>query len=186
MFLLEALKKYAATDRTAIRYREDMLSFAELDRRSDAFAAWLLDTFGDDRTPVMIYGHKELDIPACMFGALQAGRGYVPVDTTFPRERAAQIAEEVRPRVIVDFYHMGLEAETVLDDAALAEMFSSGGVSARGNWIAPEEVAYILFTSGSTGRPKGVQVTAGNIASFDRGVAPWFALPEEGGVWLLL
>ena len=39
MFLLEALKKYAATDRTAIRYREDMLSFAELDRRSDAFAA---------------------------------------------------------------------------------------------------------------------------------------------------
>lgn len=184
MFLLEALKKYAATDRTAIRYREEMLSFAELDRRSDAFAAWLLDTFGDDRTPVMIYGHKELDIPACMFGALKAGRGYVPVDTTFPRERAAQIAEEVRPRVIVDFYHMGLEAETVLDAAALAEIFSSGGEPARGNWIAPEEVAYILFTSGSTGRPKGVQVTAGNIASFDRGVAPWFALPEEGGVCL--
>lgn len=184
LFLLEALKKYALTDRTAIRYGRDALSFAELDRRSDAFAAWLLDAFGEDRTPVMIYGHKELDIPACMFGALKAGRGYVPVDTTFPKERAAQIAEEVRPRVIVDFYHMGFEAPAVLDAAALGEIFASGGGASRGSWIAPEEVAYILFTSGSTGRPKGVRVTAANIASFDEGVAPWFALPGEGGVCL--
>ena len=184
MFLLEALKKFADTGRTAIRWREDALSFAELDRRSDAFAAWLLRSFGDDRTPVMIYGHKEMEIPACMFGALKAGRGYVPVDTTFPRERAAQIMEEVHPRVIVDFYGLGLEAPTVLNGDALEKIFASGGEVSRESWITPEQVAYILFTSGSTGRPKGVQVTAGNIASFDQGVAPWFELPGERGVCL--
>lgn len=184
MFLLEALKRYAQTDQIAIRYGADALTFAELDRRSDAFAAWLLEAFGDDRTPVMIYGHKELNIPVCMFGALKAGRGYVPVDTTFPKERAAQIAAEVSPRVIVDFYDLGLEAPTMLDGAALDKILKTGGEASPENWISPEQVAYILFTSGSTGRPKGVQVTAGNIASFDEGVAPWFELPGEGGVCL--
>ena len=184
MFLLDALKKFAGTGRTAIRYRADALSFAELDRRSDAFAAWLLDSFGEDRTPVLIYGHKELDIPVCMFGALKAGRGYVPVDTTFPRERTAQIAEEIRPRVIVDFYGLGLEAPVVLDGGSLEKILASGGEVSRESWIKPDDVAYILFTSGSTGRPKGVQVTAGNLASFDQGVAPWFELPGEGGVCL--
>lgn len=183
MFLLESLKKYASSNRTAIRYGADSLLFSELDRRSDAFAAWLLKTFGDNRAPVMIYGHKELSIPVCMFGALKAGRGYVPVDTTFPKERAAQIAAEASPSVIVDFYGLGLEAPVVLDAAALEEILNTPGEVSRENWIKPEQTAYILFTSGSTGRPKGVQVTAGNIASFDEGVAPWFALPD-GGVCL--
>lgn len=184
MFLLEALKKYAAAYKIAIRYREKTLSFAELDRFSDAFAAWLVHTFGSDRTPIMIYGHKELYIPVCMFGALKAGRGYVPVDTTFPKERAAQIAEEVQPRVIVDFYRLGLDAPAVLDAGALEKIFASGGGVSQEKWIAPEDTAYILFTSGSTGRPKGVQITAGNIASFYKGAAPWLALPGEGGVCL--
>ncbi len=184
MFLLDALKRYARTDRTAIRYGAQSLSFAELDRRSDAFARWLLDRFGDDRTPVLIYGHKELSIPVCMFGALKAGRGYVPVDTTFPRERAAQIAAEVRPKVLVDLYGLGLDAPVTLDGPALEAITEKGGECGRESWIAPETVAYILFTSGSTGRPKGVQVTAGNLAAFNEGVAPWFALDGDGGVCL--
>ncbi len=186
MFLLEALKRYARTDRTAIVYGTKALSFAELDQRSDAFAAWLLETFGEDRTPVLIYGHKELDIPVCMFGALKAGRGYVPVDTTFPRERAAQIVEEIRPRAVVDFYGLGLEADRTLDAGALEAVCTQGGAPSRKDWIAPEDVAYLLFTSGSTGRPKGVQVTAANLEAFDRGIAPWFRFEgqEAGGACL--
>ncbi len=184
MFLLHALRRYAKTDRIAIRYGEETLSFAELDRRSDAFAAWLLRTFGDSRTPVLIYGHKELSIPVCMFGALKAGRAYVPVDTTFPRERVAQIVEEVRPEAAVDLYGLGLDVPAVLDGAALEDIFRAGGDASEEHWAAPDETAYILFTSGSTGRPKGVRVTAGNIAAFDEGVAPWFALSKGEGVIL--
>lgn len=184
MFLLEALAAHAKTDRTAIVYGEEARSFAELERQSNAFAAWLLRTFGDDRTPVLIYGHKELCIPACMFGALKAGRAYVPVDTTFPVERVRQIAEEVEPKVIVDLYRMGLEADVVLDDAALRQILSEDAPAERQHWLQPDRTAYILFTSGSTGKPKGVQVTAGNIAAFNEGVAPWFDLPLEHGVFL--
>jgi len=184
MFLLEALATHAAANRTAIVYGERSCSFAALERQSNAFAAWLLRTFGDDRTPVLIYGHKELSIPACMFGALKAGRAYVPVDTTFPAERVRQIAEEVEPRVIVDLYGLGLEADVVLNADVLQQILAEEAPADRQHWIQPDRTAYILFTSGSTGKPKGVQVTAGNIAAFNEGVAPWLDLPLDHGVFL--
>ncbi len=184
MFLLEALKKYAKTDRIAIRYGGDALTFAELDHRSDSFAAWLLQTLGDDRTPILLYGHKDLELPVCMFGALKAGRGYVPVDTTFPPERVAQIMEELQPQLLVDFAGAGLSAPHMLTPETLVPILTSGESAPEDGWIASDQVAYILFTSGSTGRPKGVQITAGNIAAFDAGVAPWFELGQDGGTIL--
>lgn len=182
MFILESLFQYAQTDRTAMVYGTVSLSFRDLERQSNAFAAYLLKTFGQDRTPVLLYGHKELSIPAVMFGCLKAGRGYVPVDVTFPPERVRQIAEEVEPKLIVDLRGLGLTAETVLDGAQLQEILDGPGEACRETWIRPEDVAYMLFTSGSTGKPKGVQITAANIAAFRQGVSPWFDL--DGGVFL--
>ena len=185
MFILEKLAQYARTGRTAIVYGDDSLSFAALERRSNAFARYLLDTLADDRTPVMIYGHKELSIPACMFGCLKSGRGYVPVDTTFPPERVRQIAAQVQPKLVIDLSGAGVGAPVVLDaDALEAVLAAPAEPVARENWVLPAQTAYILFTSGSTGTPKGVQITAGNIAAFREGVAPWFDLDVDGGRFL--
>ena len=119
MEFLQQLRRYGKTDRIAFRYGEKTMTFAQLDAWSDAFAAWLLKTFGDDRTPILLYGHKELCLPVCMFGAIKAGRGYVPVDTTFPAERVAQILAQVQPKVMVDLRYLGLSAPVVLDEAKL-------------------------------------------------------------------
>lgn len=119
MKFLNQLRRYGETDRIAFRYGDQTMTFAQLDAWSDAFAAWLLKTFGDDRTPILLYGHKELCLPVCMFGAIKAGRGYVPVDTTFPAERVAQILAQVQPKVMVDLRHLGLDAPVVMDEAKL-------------------------------------------------------------------
>ena len=95
MEILRKLAQLAGTDRTAIVYGDGTLSYRTLDHWSDAFAAYLKREAPDGKAPVLIYGHKELEIPACMFGSLKAGRGYVPVDVTYPPERVAQIAAEV-------------------------------------------------------------------------------------------
>ena len=123
MFVLDAIRRYAAEGRTALINREETLSYAELDRRSDAFAAWLLDRFGDDRTPVVLYGHKETNLLPCIYGSLKAGRAYVPVDITVPAERAVQICEDVQPKAAVDFRAVGLLADCVLSPEALDEVF---------------------------------------------------------------
>ena len=40
MFILEALEHYAETDRIAIRYHDEKVSFSALNRMADAFAAY--------------------------------------------------------------------------------------------------------------------------------------------------
>ena len=85
MTVLEQLKNYARTSRMALVNRDKQLSYRELDVRSNAFAAWLLDTFGEDRSPVVICGDKETDFLPCIFGALKSGRAYVPIDSVVPK-----------------------------------------------------------------------------------------------------
>ncbi|WP_195282404.1 amino acid adenylation domain-containing protein [Harryflintia acetispora] len=186
MLTLERIKEYAKTDRIALVNRDESLSFAALDARSDAFAAWLLRRFGDDRTPVILYGEKEIDFLCCLFGALKSGRAYVPIDRTVPAERAAQIVADVEPKVMINFGGFAPETGAViLDAAALAEILRSPPEAEpqRSHWVSGEDAAYILFTSGSTGKPKGVSITAANLEAFCKGLLPSYPA-GEGGVIL--
>lgn len=185
MFLLNQLKRYAATDRIALLYQGQIVTYRMLYRQAETFAAYLLDVFGNSDAPVLIYGHKELLIPACMFGALKAGHSYIPVDTTFPPERVAQILEQASPCLTVNLTDAALPAAKTLDASALAELLTKYDGAFDGvDRIDDQHVVYTLFTSGTTGKPKGVQITAKNIAAFDEGVAPWFDCNLTDGVFL--
>ena len=183
MEILRKLAQLAGTDRTAIVYGDGTLSYRELNNWSDAFAAYLKKTVPEGKAPVLIYGHKELEIPACMFGSLKAGRGYVPVDVTYPPERVAQIAAEAKPCVIVVL--TGTLELPGLNLSQLREILRRVCTPAsEDDWLKPDETAYILFTSGSTGKPKGVQITAKNLAAFHAGVRPFFDGMQPGGAFL--
>jgi amino acid adenylation domain len=183
MFVLESIKAYAKTKQTALVNREERLSFALLETRSEAFAAWLLAQFGPDRSPVVIYGHKETDFLPCMFGALKAGRAYVPIDTMTPPARAAGMIVEVGAQVVVNFSGTALAAGALqLDAEALGEILQLPAQEVlREHWVCGDRPAYILFTSGSTGKPKGVPITANNLAGFCQGLFPHMG---AGGVIL--
>ncbi|MCL2068526.1 MAG: AMP-binding protein [Oscillospiraceae bacterium] len=176
MFVLEAIKKYAGMNRTAIVSRGWELTYAQLDRRSDAFAAWLDEQYPNSTKPVIIYGDKHPDFLPCIFGALKSGRAYVPVDSVVPRSRMAEIEAEISPDVVVDF--------TVPDGGVLKSILQTAPAAQipRGRWVSGSDTVYILFTSGSTGKPKGVPVTAANLDSFYRGLIPFMG--DEGGVIL--
>ena len=183
MEILRKLRQYAKTDRTAIVYGEKTLSYRDLNTWSDAFAAFLRRTQPENKAPVLLYGHKDLEIPACMFGCLKAGRGYIPVDVTYPPERVAQIEAMAKPGFVVDF--MGTLETPCLSLPELREILTEQAEPApEEQWLKEDETAYILFTSGSTGTPKGVQITAGNLAAFGEGVKPWFGEMQEGGAFL--
>ena len=103
MLVLEALKAFSETGRTALIHPLGSLSYRDLEIRSDAFARWLLDAAGEDRSPVVLWGDKEADLLPCLLGALKSGRAYVPIDSVIPKARAAQIVAAVDPKVVVNF-----------------------------------------------------------------------------------
>ncbi len=112
---------------------------------------------------------KSVAAVAAIFGILETGAAYVPVDASAPPERnrfifsdcgvAALLAADARPdegepREVAGL-HLFDRRGRAAGDGAMAETTQ-----------APDGLAYILYTSGSTGNPKGVMLTNANALSF--------------------
>jgi amino acid adenylation domain-containing protein len=136
---------------------------------------------------VGIYLRKSIDAVAAIYGALQAGAAYVPVDPAAPAARNAYILHDcaVKAAVVERRFEAKLRAELqalgtappmlVLDEAGdgggLARALEAADADGPAPSIAaaqsaPEDLAYILYTSGSTGKPKGVMLSHENGTSF--------------------
>ncbi len=163
------------------------IDYARLRRLSnrlrDRLASWGIGR--GDR--VGIYLRKSADGVAAIFGILEAGAAYVPVDPTAPASRNAYIHNNCGVKLVIlerrfeaayqnELSNLGPVPKLIVlesvgggdnIDAVLGELDAeSPAPVARTVQSAPEDLAYILYTSGSTGKPKGVMLTHGNAVSF--------------------
>ena len=169
-------------DATALVFGTASMTYAELDRRSNALA-WQLRRRGvgtDMSVGVAIQRGPDL-VPA-LLAVLKAGAAYVPIEPGTPASRIAHMIATAGARFVL--VTAGTAAavpqlagvETVRVDTVLAGHGLAGhglaghGPAADGRVLAADEraappdishplsLAYISFTSGSTGVPKGVAV----------------------------
>lgn len=171
MEIIKGIKKYASTDRIALKCDGEELSYKDLDRFSESIGAYLKEIHNDN-TPIVIYGNKDNLIMACMIGALKSGRAYVPLDISFPLDRVSNVTEEVKPKILFNFsdYNKDVFGEDVKvinkDELEKIILDNKDEVIKEDSWVKEDENAYILFTSGSTGKPKGVQISSNNLDNF--------------------
>jgi natural product biosynthesis luciferase-like monooxygenase protein len=172
-------------DRVAVRFGDEALTYAALNRRANEIAGRLRAAGVGPGALVGVCVDRSAEMVAGLLGVLKAGAAYVPMDPAYPRERLATMLEDARPRAVLTERRLAdrvagaaavlhLDAADAPDDPRWDANVPSGA--------APEGLAYVIFTSGSTGRPKGVMVTHRNVANFfagmDRTVGP------APGVWL--
>lgn len=178
MFVLEKIKEYAKDlDRKAVIYNDKVMTYAELEQYSNAFASFLLKN-GKNKSPVVIYGHKEEEFLPCMYGALKAGRAYVPVDITFPADRLEMVLSDVNPEFFITLRETNVSVvhgTSQVTREKINDIFKEfEGIEVDSdNWVKPEDNCYILFTSGSTGRPKGVPINRANIENLAKYLTKW-------------
>lgn len=151
-------------DRVALT-GDTVLTYAQLEARSDAIAGWLRSRGIGLGNTVGLYAHRSAEAIAAMLGILKCGAAYVPFDTSYPPNLLRYLYEDSAPSAM-------LVQDRLLQEHPATEAFWTGEAlslgtggpepAGTGAQITPvirgDAVAYVMYTSGSTGRPKGVVV----------------------------
>ncbi len=85
----------------ALECDDAVLTYAELDRHANGFAAALQSQGVGPGALVALYAEKSSRLFAAMLGVLKAGAGYVPLDPKFPLARVQGILEDANIAVAI-------------------------------------------------------------------------------------
>ena len=164
--ILKTIRFYAETAGTRIAFssRAGSISYAELWRRSGNLAGWINLEMGENREPVIVFGHKDPMMIVCFLACVRSGRAYCPLDIPMSEKRIQEIMRQIREPLFL---------------TADPERFPAinGAVSYEKIWeisdrdiiyldicsCRKEDFFYVIFTSGSSGQPKSVPITADNL-----------------------
>ncbi|MCA9573951.1 MAG: amino acid adenylation domain-containing protein [Sandaracinaceae bacterium] len=157
------------------------LTYAELDRRSDAIAARLraLGVTREDRVAICL--PRTVKMAEALLGVLKAGAAYVPLDPTYPATSLEYMLADSGARALICLSELApLDTPSTVARLALDLDWGSDADRAsddpRSVHADPGDLAYVIYTSGSTGRPKGVMVEHRSLVAHNRALAREFAL----------
>ncbi len=146
------------------------VTYAELNRRANACAHWLLRQGISRGSRVALCLGPSVEFVACMLGILKAGATHVPLEPSYPEARLRVMLEDVEPALVFTDAaaapKLAALGARVLDVEARASELFAGRASDPDVEIRHDDTAYIVYTSGSTGKPKGVMASHGNLAHY--------------------
>ncbi|MEV0276876.1 amino acid adenylation domain-containing protein [Streptomyces sp. NPDC050610] len=141
-------------DATALVFRDETLTYAELNARANRLARYLVERGAGPERFVAVVLPRSVELVVSLLAVLKSGAAYVPVDPEFPQDRIDYVLDDAQPVL-------------TLTEAELAGL-DLGGYSVADPEAAalPSQAAYAIYTSGSTGRPKGVVVPGSALVNF--------------------
>lgn len=173
MNLLDIIDEYGVLNEKLVahHYRDSILTYKELKEKSDALAFYLTERYGNDKTPIVVYGHKQHNMLICFLACVKSGHAYVPVDSSLPLERIKDIIISSEAKLIFqvsDLEYKFDDSISVIDNNIINECISEydGKKPDKEYRVNKEDIYYMIYTSGSTGKPKGVQITFACLESF--------------------
>ncbi|KZS66364.1 non-ribosomal peptide synthetase [Mycobacterium pseudokansasii] len=172
--VLEA-RPVAAPDAVALISGEAQLSYAELHRRANRLARWLVRQGVGPDDIIGLRMATSIEFIVAVLAVLKAGAAYLPIDPAYPAERIEYLVTDARPQMVMcrqEFDAAGWAAAE-MSDVELTD-------ADRRHALRPEHLAYVIYTSGSTGKPKGVAVSHHAIADHVTGfIAEWSMTVED-------
>lgn len=182
--IAEAFAAQAARtpEATALIFREERLTYAELDRRSMVLARQLAARGIGPGKPVGLFAPRGMGLIVGALAILRAGGAYVPLDPAYPSDRLAHYLSDSGATVVLAARE--LAARLPPHDATVL-MLDDEGAGADPVPAEGADLAYLIYTSGSTGTPKGVMVEHRNVMNFFAGMDAAIPARAAGpGTWL--
>ncbi len=174
-------------DSAAVVKDDLVLTYNELDRRSNQVARFLLEQGVGSGDRVALLFDKSVETYVALIAVLKVNAAYVPLDASFPSERIRFILADAGIRTVLSMSRFeprlgGFEAATLFLDAAASAIDTFSGARLHAGEVSPpaDQLCYIIYTSGTTGNPKGVAVGHPSICNFVRVAAEMYGfLPGD-------
>lgn len=159
--IVELFKKAVAKypENIAVAMDGTKLTYMQLDRYSDEFAAYLVKKGVKKESLVAIFAERKIETIIGIVGILKAGGAYLPIDPDYPQSRIEYIANNARVDIIITVgsnHHKAPANICIIDLCDENSYIREAGFLQTD--ISPDSLAYVIYTSGTTGEPKGVMV----------------------------
>ena len=147
----------------ALRFEDQVISYKELDERSNQLAHYLIKKGVQKEELVPICIERSVEMIVGILGILKSGAAYVPISTKDSKARALHILSDTNSKLVLSdttnrsFIEGAENLDIVLLDKDF-EQISKEPIAKCDVVIDTNQLAYIIYTSGSTGLPKGVMI----------------------------
>ena len=160
-------------DQIAISYKNQKLSYLELNCESNKLARYLQNQCLIPPlvpgTLIALYVEPSLEMVIGLLGILKAGCAYVPIDIHYPSERVRYMLEDTGCPIVLTKSHLmehlhSYTKRSVLLDEKPYEHEKSLNLLQQSQ---ASDLAYVIYTSGTTGQPKGVMITHKSVNNYN-------------------
>ncbi len=147
-------------DSIAIVFRGQAITYAELDRRANQLAHYLVRHGAGPECIVGVVVERSIDMIVAVLGVWKAGAAYVPLDPTYPKERLEFMIEDSHAHILLTQAKWTVSLPAAVPTICVDNWSVFAGESGEApiTNVQPGNLAYLLYTSGSTGKPKGVLI----------------------------
>lgn len=149
-----------APDAIALRRHELTLSYAELNKKANRLARYLIAHGVKSSDNVGLLVARSFDMVIGMLAIMKAGAAYVPIDPDYPLNIQEYILQNSAVKFVIadsEYPLSALLSETELIKLKEINLIDLKSVN-QPIKIDSRQLAYTIYTSGSTGRPKGVMI----------------------------
>ena len=159
-------------DNIALVYRDEKLSFRQLNEKANQLAHYLRQKGVKEETLVPLCIERSIEMMIAILGIMKAGGVYVPIDQDVPPQRMEFLLEDIGVNTVIAGARSKaklLGVKSQLDIITFKDYqhdMDKMPVKNPANKVDPYNLAYIIYTSGSTGLPKGVMVEHKSIYNY--------------------
>ncbi len=157
-------------DDTALIFHNEILTYRELNERSNRLAHYLRRLGFKPNMVAGIMVKRSFDMMIAIVGILKAGGAYLPIDPELPEERISYMMEDCDGKFLL------VDKQKSISQDFKGQVININESEKEPNYNPekvnlPSDLAYVIYTSGSTGKPKGVMIEHRAVNNFITGMS---------------
>lgn len=154
-------------NKIALEFKEKVLTYKELNEKSNQLANYLREKGIDNKSIVAIMETHSIELMVSILASMKAGAAYLPIDPSYPVERINYMLEDSRSNMLLTNFNI---TDEIKFKGSIINI-NNEDLKGYSKTHLPKtnslsDLVYIIYTSGSTGKPKGVMIEQQGLTNY--------------------